>query len=627
MVNRIFISDSICMPAKVVGLCLMVAIGTVVQAAAAEVETTLDRESVAVGEGALLSLRISGGKAGTPEIPQVENLVIEQRGRNQQISMINGQTTRSLTYSYAVGSHTPGDYQIPAVEVMIDGRKYTTLPLKLKVLPGSATQAPPGMPPNPGGQQATVDEAPDVGGKRFGFLTVSPAASDRPYVYVGEIAPVRIQAWIPADARAQLRSGIQPEGKAFTLHHVSDKPQQEYQTKDGKNYLVVTWFGGISATKAGKYPASLSLDATVSVRDTSTPKPKRRRMGGPFDDPFFDRIFDDMDVPVIQKDVTLKSDDREIEVRPLPSAGRPKGFSGAIGDFKIDAWEMPSEWQTSEPGKVVAKLSGSGNFALMNAPELVPADAWKIYPSKGEFTPGDVASFSGSKVFQFSAYPRKTGAQDVSLALSFFDPSVGAYKTITSPAKKIQVAGQDVVDASPVPAPAAPPPAKEPEKKEGGNLVGQHMSMTPVAALVPLVSRPAFVQLLAIGGGLCLLGGILAWHRARRGDPRRIARAAMEKAIREALKVADRCVVVGDVGGFFVAGRLAIQERLGAMWGQSASAITMAEIHARLPADSPVTRFFREADLHAYSGKPGGQVDPQWRTLLTEALDSLSLSN
>ena len=115
----------------------------------------------------------------------------------------------------------------------------------------------------------------DAGEKRFGFLTISPVAQDRSYVYVGEIAPVRIQAWIPADARAQLRSGIQPEGKAFTLHHVSDRPQQTQEIKDGKRYLVVTWYGGISATKAGKYPAALSVDVTVAVRDTAARQPRR----------------------------------------------------------------------------------------------------------------------------------------------------------------------------------------------------------------------------------------------------------------------------------------------------------------------------------------------------------------
>ena len=159
------------------------------------------------------------------------------------------------------------------------------------------------------------------------------ADAERKHVYVGEIAPVRIRAWLPLDARAQLRSGVQPEGKAFTLHNVSDQPQQTQETKDGKRYLVVTWFGGVSATKAGKYPISLSLDATVAVRDKSTPQP-RRRMGGPFDDPFFDNVFDNLNAQMVQKDVTLKSKDEDIEVLPLPTEDKPAGFTGAVASSR-----------------------------------------------------------------------------------------------------------------------------------------------------------------------------------------------------------------------------------------------------------------------------------------------------
>ena len=94
---------------------------------------------------------------------------------------------------------------------------------------------------------------------------------------------MRIRAWLPENSRAQLRSGIKPESKAFTLHNVNDRPQQSTEIRDGKRYTVVTWYGGMSATKAGKHPASLSLDAVVAVRDNTAP---RRRRGGPFDDPF-----------------------------------------------------------------------------------------------------------------------------------------------------------------------------------------------------------------------------------------------------------------------------------------------------------------------------------------------------
>jgi hypothetical protein len=581
-------------------------------AIAAEVEAALDRDSVPAGNGAVLTLRISGGNAGKPEIPEVTNLIVESRGRSQQIQIVNGQTTASVTYTFVVGSQTPGDYQVPAIDVMVDGKKFSTPPLKLKVLDSAAAQPPAGIPQNPAG-----DVAADTGEKRFGFLTVELAANERKHAYVGEIAPVRIRAWLPADSRANLRSGIQPEGKAFTLHNVSGQPQQTQEIKDGKRYTVVTWFGGISATKAGKFPASLSVDATVAVRDTAAFKQPRRRTG----DPFFDNVFDQMNTPVIQKDVTLKSDDQEIEVRPLPTEDRPSDFTGAVGNFKFDSAEIPNDWKTGEPQQVTARLSGTGNFALLNAPGLTPADDWKTYSGKDEFRGGDEASFSGSKAFQFSAVPRKGGAREAALTFSYFDPAAGAYKTLTSPVKKIQVTGEDLLEVEKVEAPAA----KEPEKKTQ-TLVAQHPQMSERGALVPLVSQPLFSRLLILSAGLCLFGYILGWLRVRRDEPQRRAFAAMEKATREALDAAGKCAAAGDVHGFFAAARLAIQQRLGALWNQPPQAITLAEVSARIPGDSPVTRFFLEADRHEYNRHASDGISQQWRSLLDEALDSLTSS-
>ena len=65
----------------------------------AEVQAQLDRDSVPAGNGALLTLRISGGRAGQPDIPPVENLIVQPRGQSQQMQVINGQTTVSVTYN------------------------------------------------------------------------------------------------------------------------------------------------------------------------------------------------------------------------------------------------------------------------------------------------------------------------------------------------------------------------------------------------------------------------------------------------------------------------------------------------------------------------------------------------
>jgi hypothetical protein len=98
----------------------------------------------------------------------------------------------------------------------------------------------------------------------------------------------------------------------------------------------------------------------------------------------------------------------------------------------------------------------------------------------------------------------------------------------------------------------------------------------------------------------------------------------MERATRAALLTARQCADARDVAGFFAAGRLSLQERLGALWNQPAQAITLAEIHARMASDSPVARFFVEADRQTYSQASNRDIPKEWRALLDEAMSSLT---
>ena len=130
--------------------------------------------------------------------------------------------------------------------------------------------------------------------------------------------------------------------------------------------------------------------------------------------------------------------------------------------------------------------------------------------------------------------------------------------------------------------------------------------------------------MLILSAALVMLGQLLAWLRRRREDPKRRALAAMEKGVREALEAAGQCAAAGDLSGYFAAARLAIQPRLGTLWNQVPQAITLAEISARLPEDSPAARFFREADRLEYGRPATGEILPQWSALLEDAIASLT---
>ncbi|MGD9418884.1 MAG: BatD family protein [Verrucomicrobiota bacterium JB025] len=571
----------------------------------AQITATLDRDTVPAGHGALLSVEVSGKNATKPELPHVKDLIVQTRGTSHAMQMGMGGISQSTTYSYVIGSQTPGGYQIPPITATINGKKFSSQPLHLKVLEAD--------------QQPDPEPEPEPEDGCFGFLTVELAANDRNHVYVGEIAPVRIRAWLPPGSKARLNSAIQPEGEAFTLHNLTDRPTQSTEIRDGKRYRVVTWFGGISATKAGQHPASLSIDATVAIPDTNARNRPRDRTGSPFDDPFFDRFFDN--TPMIEKQLTLKSEDKQIEVRPLPTKDRPADFHGAVGEFQLSDIEIPATWKTGEPQQIHARISGSGNFSLVDAPSLVPAENWKSYTPKYTFTPEDQASFAGHKDFTFSAVPLKGGSQTATLSFSFFDPDNAEYRTLTSQQNPITATGPDIVenDQSGEPAPPAPEPATNPANQ----LVAQHDSHGNRGNLVPLVSRPAFPRLLTLATILLLAGPAAAVVRRHRTNPERLARLTARREAENARQAADRCAAANDLPGFITHARLAIQHRLAPDWDQAARAITTSEVLSREPEQSPVPRFFRSADYYEYRSSHETGIPQELRHHFNAAINHL----
>jgi hypothetical protein len=589
--------------------------------AAAEVTATLQDNSIKAGDETQLNLEITNGNPTALKAPQVADLVINQRGHSSSTVFENGRMTSSLTVIYSVQCMKPGEYTIPPFSVTVDGVEMKTAPLKLKVLPSSA-QPPQGMPQGNSGAGPRAPDTAEAGS--FGFVTVEPALKDRNYAWVGEIAPVRIKAWVPDGSQIVRVAKVQPAGSAFTLHNLSERPQQAQEIRNGKRYTVLTYYAGLSAAKAGSYVPDLSLSAVALVRDPNSRQRQRMRrdaFGNVFPDPF-----DDFFTPTVQKDVELKTrsgDDSSIEVRALPLKGRPADFNGAVGKFAFEHIGLPDQWQTGEPQTITAIISGEGNFNLLAQPELQPAKDWKSYSGQSEFTPKDAASFTGSQSFRFTSMPRKGGPQKAHLEFSYFDPGAGRYETVKSPIQNLEVRGENLADETPAPA-AAVAPKNVSDANSPAPLHGEDSS---VRSLMPFAFRPSFAVVLGSSGAVAVAGLLAGWVRIVRRDPLRIAREKAIKAEQAAMHEVDSFASRGDVAGFFAAARRALQVKLATLWSRPAQAITLADVTARIPADSPVITFFREADRLTYS--PSGEEPRResltaWRTRLQDALHSLA---
>lgn len=582
---------------------------------AAEVTATLNPATVPAGQGANLTIRIANGDVTGVDAPEVSGLILNGPGQGRQISIVNGVRTSAVTLTYQVGSMTAGEYDIPPFTLTVDGAAVQTQAFKLTVTP-SANQTPAGLAPGgnpnaaPGaGPVQTAEEA------SFGFLTVEFAGKDRKHAWVGEIAPVRIKAWLPEEVRVSLNTPLTPTGSSFTLHNVSNQPQQDNEILNGKRYNTVTWYGSLSFTKAGTYPPDLSMKITVQVPD---PNGGRRSSGDPFFDQFMGRR-------MIQKEVTLRSrtdKSAELEIRALPDKGRPVDFEGAVGKFNFGRVQIPAAWNTGEPQQIFCEVEGEGNFTLLAQPKLVSEKEWKAYAGQSKFAAKDAASFSGVTTFRFNQVPRQGGPQQVRLAFSYFNPDTASYQTVESPPQPVEVSGNDLSAELEATAKAAEPTAPPPAPSLAPQRTGEGFSRS----LTPLAWRPGF-RIYVIFLGLLLAVGVVRrvlWKRF--SDPRRHALAEQQRALQQAVSEAEAFASRGDVPGFFAAARRALQYRLAPLWQRPAPSITLTDVTRRLPADSPVLSIFREADQQEFSPVPTLPPEelPSWRLRLQQAL-TLSL--
>ena len=571
---------------------------------AADVTAHLSGNTVPAGQGVMLTLTVEGGSPDRqPVIPEVKDLIVNPRGSSKQIQMINGHVTRSIAFSFVVGSNKAGDYEIPAITVRVGSKDYTTQPLHLKV-GASPNAAPAGM---------DEEAKPETPGK-YGHLSFQMMAKDRKYVYPGEIAPVKIQAYFPADAQVSLNSMPRPEGSAFTLHNLSKKPNQATEVIDGKRYLVVTWFGGLSATKAGEYPASFKLTGTVAVRDDSA---GRRRPPG-FGDPIFGgSMLDDFFAPMVQKDVELITDNpAQLEVRELPKEGRPKSFTGAIGNFEFQSADIPKSLKTGEPCQIESVVNGAGNFSLLSAPQPFPLNDWKTYKGSENFEPEDAASFGGTKTFRYNAVPMVPGEKQVGLTFSYFDPEKGEYRELKSSTGKVVISGElmktDKFSIAKEPkTPRAVVPQLAPIATDLGTLTAYH----------PLSIHNWFTPVVGACGILSLAIFATGLWKDRGVDPVKEARQANRLAVRKAVDAAEEAVARGDALAFFLNAKNALQLRIAERESMKPQSVTLADLDVK---DEAIADILAEADRLEYSGvTPSDENLNLWKVKLEESLARL----
>jgi hypothetical protein len=601
---------------------IVLAVPTIASAAArAELRPGND---LTVDTPAQLIITVDGDHVTAPRF-DLDDARVRYNGQADRTTVINGKMSRQTVFMYTVTPQRAGALDIPAIRV---GRDQT-----------SAIHADVGAEPRAARTTAaaTAEHEPT---RAFVRIDAPKRA-----VYVGEAVPVRIRAYFRGGVAATLQGNPHLTSSAFTLDHLSDKPEQKQIEIDGVPYLQATWTATLSAAKPTTDKVTVELPVEIAYRERRAAAPQQRPQqrrsirdifgsdpfagdpfadafgGDPFaDDSMFGGSFFDQDPfagfdsmfeagEVRQQQLTLRHTAAATRVAELPEKGQPQPFSGAVGSFKL-AMELPKEaLRVGEPATLTFRVQGSGNFDHV-AVEGIPASAdWKVYPGKTELAPD-----GETKTITQTIVPTRAGSLEIpAVSFNYFDPKKGDYRTAQTSAAHVDVA----------PNGAADPDLASSSTRDSGMTPNRVAASRPHSTLTPLLMQPSFwmypgalALLLAIQFGVAL--GQERWRS--RGMNRRVA--SEQRKARAAARV-------GDAAGFFGAARTALQVALAEQWDVRPESITAADVDRRLGENGAEIRdLFDRADHIKYAHHDVAESPAsleQWRSVVDAQLAKLEV--
>ncbi len=371
------------------------------------------------GESFQVKYILKNPKSKNPRfIPQKDVKGLEYYGmssyRSQQssVTIINGKlkavTTYTITWILTYVANKPGEYTIPPAKVDDNGDILTSNPVTITIGGNAVNQLPK---PKQTAGKSEDNFVPSTNKNLFLRLVASKTS-----VYIGE--PVYVYTRIYSVYHLSVDDLTPAKFPGFWVQEL-DMPsriQAEDVVINGRTYLAATLDKRvIFPQETGKLKIE-PYKLTVTVYD---------RFGFPFG----------------QKDVVSNS--LTINVKPLPQAGKPASFGGAVGKYDFNVTLNDTKVNVDEPLTIKLTITGTGNFGLFDIPKpVVPGSFEELEPKEIPQYKATEAGMQGRLVEEYIYIPRSTGEFVIPpIEFSYFNPADGKYHTIKSDTIKITVSG------------------------------------------------------------------------------------------------------------------------------------------------------------------------------------------
>jgi hypothetical protein len=368
---------------------------------AVEFELTLSKERLGINERLRVEFTMNkdGDNFSPPDFEGFR--VLMGPSQNISSSWVNGVRSYSKTYFYILAPTERGNFTIKQASIVIGGKTYKSLPKKVEVT--AAVDKP--------SDQMTADDVADQS-----LHLVAEVSKATPYL--NEAISVVYKLYVSPSINV---SNFRPlDNPTYNNFWSQDIPVTSYNVKNGtyngKSYrYVILKRVVLYPQKSGSLDIEpLSLDVTLEV-----PTNRRDFFGGPI---------------YAQTNKTVSAGQRTINVKPLPTEGKPANFSGAVGNFQFKVTTSKNSLKASESLQAIVQVEGSGNLKLFQLPVLEMPGSLEVYePEFNENVRTTLSGMQGKVSNQYTVVPSFKGKYPIPpIRFSYFDPETQGYKSISS---------------------------------------------------------------------------------------------------------------------------------------------------------------------------------------------------
>lgn len=367
------------------------------------------------------SVNANGKDMRAPEINNFEVLAGPFESHSSSMQIINGKSSSSVavSYTYTLQAQKTGTFTIPSASITVGNQKYTSNGVSVKVLPadGNASSK------SQGGQAKASVNGQAISNDNI-FIRTEVSKTN---VFEQEAILVTYKLYTLVDV-AQLTKAKLPDFGGFMKQDIelNKNAQLSYENYNGKNYgsiilnqvLLYPQHSGVIEIGKGSFEVVIRIQNRAQARSI-------------FDD-FFDSYTN------VSKNIVAPG--TKITVNVLPT-NKPASFSGTVGRFTMNSSITTQQTKANEAVTLKINIAGAGNMKLIKNPDIKFPEGFEMYDPKVnnnfKTTPNGV---SGTKTIEYLFIPRHSGDFEIPAAeFSYFDVKEKTYKTLRTPAYKLQV--------------------------------------------------------------------------------------------------------------------------------------------------------------------------------------------